>query len=569
MKLPDSLLRAAILVAVVTAAFLLTLTASAALPASYPSQPSGTEPPPLTDKFLLALPVPSLDTTETPANLTLDQAQNYARDLTYRQAQPILAELERLRAAGHIADFRVQPDLHGIVVQASASGALDQLAGLSEVAAVVPFKADEPPACATAAAQALSDQSVSLSHAAGALASMQLAAESTPLATDPSITAYAPPGSTGTSWSYVSGQTTPNIAVTLRILRSGRAIATQSATSYNDGSYSFNPSWQSCPTYGYNWSLLPGDVVEVTAHGVTVSTVVANLSAWVDPVANTVVGKTDAGRSVEIVLYVPNSDQCSWNTHSKTLTPDAGGNFSSDLSGMADFDRRAEAGVHARDAKGNSTMYFFSAYRIGAEFDSNYFWGYLKPGVDFTATLRRLGDVISTYVGRSNASNYYYGQFYTFSSPIPLQPGDVVSVSGAGVSMQYTATSLDVTLNPVTDQATGVTGANRSVKAYISPSTGGYLPTSCAGNSRCASTIATGAGTFTLNAGGDLVRGDRANFYVYDAEGNYQTTPGYRPVPAIVARPNWNSIAGYWGKPGAYLTVTLKDSGERAQGNLQ
>ena len=58
------------------------------------------------------------------------------------------------------------------------------------------------------------------------------------------------------------------------------------------------------------------------------------------------------------------------------------------------------------------------------------------------------------------------------------------------------------------------------------------------------------------------MRGDQAYFYVYDAEGNYQTNVRLlSTVSAIVARPNWNSIAGYWGNPGAYLTVTLKDSG--------
>ena len=324
MKLPDSLVRAAILVAVVIAAFLLTLTASAALPASPPSQPTSTEPPPLTAKYLIALPVTPLDTTEIPANLTLDLAQNHARDLTYRQAQPILAELERLRAAGQITDFTVQPNLHGIVVQASSSNALDQLAGLSEVAAVLPFKAEEPPACAAEAAQALSDQTLGMSYAAGAMASAQSAAEMAPYATDPGIAAYVPPpGSSSGSWSYVAGQTTPSIAVTLRILRSGQVIATQSATSYSDGYYSFYPSWQSCPTNGYNWSLLPGDVVEVTAHGVTVNTIVANLSAWVDPVANSVGGKTDAGRSVEIRLRQPDSDLCSWGGMYVSPTPDA------------------------------------------------------------------------------------------------------------------------------------------------------------------------------------------------------------------------------------------------------
>ena len=195
MKLPDSLVRAAILVIVVIAAFLLTLTASAALSASPPSQSASTEPPPLGDKYLIALPVTPLDTTEAPENLTPDQAHHLAADLTYRQAQPILAELERLRAAGDIADFTVQPDLHGIVVQASSSNALDQLAGLSAVAAVVPFKADEPPACAAEAAQALSDQTLGISYAAGALANGQPTAEMAPYTTDPSITAYTTPGS--------------------------------------------------------------------------------------------------------------------------------------------------------------------------------------------------------------------------------------------------------------------------------------------------------------------------------------------------------------------------------------
>ena len=81
------------------------------------------------------------------------------------------------------------------------------------------------------------------------------------------------------------------------------------------------PRISHAPASGYNWGLMPGDVVEVTAHGVTVNTIVANLSAWVDPVANTVRGKTDAGRSVEITLYQPNSDQCSWSNVYQNVAP--------------------------------------------------------------------------------------------------------------------------------------------------------------------------------------------------------------------------------------------------------
>ena len=90
MKLPDSLVRAAILVVVVIAAFLLTLTASAALSASPPSQSTSTEPPPLGDKYLIALPVTPLDTTEAPENLTPDQAHHLAArsDLPSGAADP-------------------------------------------------------------------------------------------------------------------------------------------------------------------------------------------------------------------------------------------------------------------------------------------------------------------------------------------------------------------------------------------------------------------------------------------------------------------------------------------------
>ncbi|MBN1812899.1 MAG: PPC domain-containing protein, partial [Anaerolineae bacterium] len=69
------------------------------------------------------------------------------------------------------------------------------------------------------------------------------------------------------------------------------------------------------------------------------------------------------------------------------------------------------------------------------------------------------------------------------------------------------------------------------------------------------------AGAFTLDTQLDLARGDYADVYVYDAEGNYQYAYD-RPVPAIVADLNWNEVVGYWGDPNAdHLTVILKDSG--------
>jgi hypothetical protein len=342
----------------------------------------------------------------------------------------------------------------------------------------------------------------------------------------------------------------------MRILRSGRVIATESTTSDSNGYYYFSPYWQSCPTSGYNWGLRPGDVVEVTAHGNTVSTVIVDMRAWVDPVANTVAGRTAPGRSVEIALWYPSSDLCSWNEVSRTVNTDSSGNFTASFS--VDFDRQAYATIYVRDANGNSTYYYFDAYRISGYFNSSTFWGYLKPEVDFTATLRRGGNIISTYSGRSSATNYYSGWFTD-----TIRPGDVISVSGGGVNIQYTATSLSVTLDPFNNRATGTTGANRKVQAWFYKRTWDYVITTCRWDYSCASTTADATGAFTLATALDLMRGDYAYFYVYDAEGNYQASR-QRPVPAIAADLTWSPwgrVSGYWGNPDAgYVTVTLKAS---------
>jgi hypothetical protein len=554
MKRVTYLISAAFLVALLAVVLLLALPTRAAQQTSPPPS-AGTQPPPPTppQDYLLALPIALPDPADIPAHLSPEAATEYARTLTERQAGPIQAELERLRAEGLIASFEVRPDLHGVVVTGATPQALEELSRLPQAAAVMPYVADHPPACALAAAQALPEQVLGLSRATASAPRLQ-AASLAPQATDPSINAYVPPGNTGNWWTYVWGRTTPTTTVTMRILRGGRVVATQSTTSYSDGWYSFYPSWQSCPTSGYNWSLRPGDVVEVTAHGNTVSTVIVDLRAWVDPVANTVAGRTAPGRSVEIWLEYPSSDLCSWNVVSKTVGTDGSGNFTANF---GDFDRKAYATVYARDANGNSTYYnYFYAYQISGYFNSSTFQGYLKPEVDFTATLSRSGSIISTYRGRSDATNYYWGWFTD-----TIRAGDVISVSGGGVNIQYTATSLSATLDPVNNRATGTTSAGRQVRASFYKRTGSYsLSTTCGWGYGCAGTTAGATGAFTLTTSLDLVRGDYAYFYVYDPEGNYQYA-GQCPVSAIIADLYWNEVSGYWGNPDAgYVTVTLKAS---------
>lgn len=545
-----------ILTALLATVLVLHLPASAAPASSVsPSLPVAPEvSPPLPADYLLALPVVPPDPAEVPPGLTPEEAAEYARSLTYRQAGPLLAELEALQAAGRIAGFEVRPDLHGVVVEGATPDVLEGLSRLPEIAALMPYSGDAPPACAVAAAQALPEQVLGLSRMAVEQAFSIRTAGVTPQATDPSINVQVPPDSTGTgsTWTYISGYTTPNTAVIMRILRGGRVIATQSTTSSGSGYYSFYPSWQQCPTYGYSWGLRSGDVVEVSAQGRTVSTVVADMRVWVDPGVNTVTGRTEPGRSVEVWLYSYGGDPCNSTSYSQTVSTDSGGNFNANFSSQVDFDRKASATIYARDANGNSTYYWFYAYRIYAYFNTSSFGGYLKPEVDYTATLRRGGNVVSVASGRTSATNYF-GNSFTQT----IQAGDVISVTGGGLTVQYTATGLSVAMDHVNNRATGTTGANRLVQASFRKRTWGDMVTSCSSSSTCKYTTASSSGQFTLTAGMDLARGDYAYFYIYDNEGNYQYAYQY-PVPAIAADPGTQSIRGYWGRPGTNLTVRVK-----------
>jgi hypothetical protein len=509
-----------------------------------------------TTEYLIALPMPDPDTLDVPASLPPERVTEYARRLTYKLAQPILSELERLRAQGKITDISVRPDLHAIAVKVALSAETAALTHLADFGYMVP--AAEPADCIANSGKALVEQVQALSampHRTELHTSKSGGIGATSL-----IDVYAPPDST---YTYVTGKTTSNTSVQIRLLRGSSVLATATRTTNSGGYYSFYPTYQSCPTYGYNWTLRPGDVVEVTVGtNAPVSTTVVNISAWADPATNVVAGTTASGRSILVELNHYPNDYCSSSAYDQTVTTDTSGAFSANFTAQVDFNRRGSAVVYARDANGNSTYAWFYAYRISAYFAYSDFWGYLKPNIDFTATLSRTGSIISTVTGKSSARGYYDGYFSD-----NIQSGDVIAVNGGGVSMKYTATSLtNATLNPATDQATGKTGPGQRVEAYFYKNDYTWpLGTTCSYNDSCTSITSDGSGNFTLNAGFDLVRGDYAYLVVFDAEGNYQYSDQHN-APAISANLSWGEVGGYWRTPDAYLTIILKNSSDTVKG---
>lgn len=504
-----------------------------------------------TTEYILGLPLPTVDFESVPTGALPEQGKAYAYQLIEQQAQPLLHELAQLREQGHITDFAVQPEKMGIVVQVKKEEeslqAVSELMGIAYIAA-----ADTTPsACTQGASEALIEQ-------VDALRQIKLSREHTINArtttTNPSILIYHSPDST---YGYISGSTDAYVYVTVNIIRNGRVITTQIDYSDSTGYYYLYPSYQTCPSQGYNWTIKAGDIVEVTANGNTASTVVVDISASVDPVTNVVAGTTASDRLVEIEVGKYQEDLCYGNYFSQ-LVGTNGGNFSADFTNQVDFDRMSWAYIYAWDANGNGTYTNFYAYRISSYFNTSTFWGYLKPNTAFTASLIRGGNTLSTVSGTASATNYYFGNFSQ-----TIQNGDMIEVDGGGVHISYTATSLSVNFNTATDQVTGITGANRRVWANFNKRSSGNVVNGCSSGYACDSTTANGAGTYTLySTGMDFTRGDYAYFYVVDSSGNYQYAYSISAA-AIVVNLTYGEVRGYWqtnGISGVYLTIVHKES---------
>jgi hypothetical protein len=526
---------------VATFVFVFLLSLVAALPALAAS--------PDPDETVLALSMPDFDKLDIPLGLSPEAAERYAQQLTHQAAFPLLLELEQLQAEGLVAAFTVRPDLHAVVVTGMTPEAGRRLSRSQEVSDVFSGVA-EMPACAANVPQALATRVLAQS------AVPQNTRVTSLQATNPSINVYLYISS---SYRYgsISGNTVPSTPVTVRVLRKGVQVVRRTTMSESQGYYSVYPNWYSCPTEGYDFELYPGDVVEVTANGNTVSTIVANLSGWVNPDTNVVAGTTDVGRTVNVQLI--DFTGCTVTGYQRSSSVDTNGNFSVDFTSVLDFNRRASASIYALDANGNSTSRYFYAFRLYGYLDEYGMAGYLKPNVSVQAALGRGGTVLATVNTQTDANGYFWAYFSQM-----IQAGDVVTATGGGATIVYVATHVaDLDLDATANQVSGVTTAGRQVRAYFYKryGTSYYVATACSSAYDCVIATAGQTGAFAIDMNVDFARGDYGYLYVYDAQGNYQYNYGYYNFPAVVADLGYRYVRGYWRQPYRILTVVHRDSG--------
>ena len=520
--------------------------------AAQPGLPAGASlsPPEPGDEYLLSLPVPT-PSPDVPANLTPEGAAAYARRLLLQQADPLLARLQTLRDERAVVDYEIRPDLYGVVVRLAKSAEPQILDRLPGVNAVEPVANDK--SCAHGAVKALEQQLLGASQAT-ALREHETRTAASAEATNPSISVYRDPDG---SYGYVQGYTDASTPVSLIIYRSDGSVRTARATtSSSSGWYYFYPSWHSCPVNGYDWVPRVGDRVQVTAAGNTVSTTVVPLSLWADPAADTVYGATAAGRTVEVEVQYPGVS-CSGYMTDRIVASDVGGAFTASFAGIADLTGSSRAYAYVLDGNGNSTYVSSSAYAVYTRFDDTYFGGYLKPNLPFSATLTRGVTPIDSVTGITGADNYFYGYFGE-----PIQAGDVIEVSGPGVTVSLTAATLtNLVLDPATDSVSGTTSPGRALKAWFV--TESYYPSynGCSGNyGYCVDTTADGAGYFTLHSSHDWAAGDYVYLYLYDAAGNYQYSDSMH-APLILPNAGRGYVDGTWPESNINVSATLSRVG--------
>ena len=490
---------------------------------------------------LLVLAIPSVDNLNIPPGLLSWEARDMAVDILEKQAGPVLAELHRLQEDGLVSAYELRLDQGAIAVWSETG--LPRLDSASHLSGNLAPQAGA--ACGQRGLQALEDTLYRQSrmHLLGRQPDF-------PQETDPSIYIYFDEG-----YGDFYGYTASDVPVNMRLLRDGAEFFADSTTSESDGYYGFYSEWSSdCEYQGYDWMLLPGDVVEVTANGNTISSVVSLMDIWMDPGSNVVGGRVEAGRTVETWVYW-DQDSCYSDSYSMTVGTDAWGYFSADYDSLPlDFDGRAWGYVHAIDANGNYTYQYLEPFHLAYSYAYEELYGTILPDTAYTVELLRSGSRIDLIQDTSDPGGYFYTYFY---NQVP-QPGDTINLSFSSFLLSLDLPPLEATLDPVTNLLSGNTGPGWLVKAYIYRRYYGNVISTCGYDSECTTATADGAGNFSFATGFDAQRGDIAYLYAYDAQGNYV----YRMINAPVLGYNygWEEVIGYWGTGPSDLTAILTDS---------
>ena len=335
----------------------------------------------------------------------------------------------------------------------------------------------------------------------------------------------------------VFGYASPEASVGITVRDSGgstKAIATTTAD-FEDGSYDVS----------FDVDIEPDDTVEVTVDGTTRSVVVADLTATMDLAGDDVLGTAPPTSTVRI--YVWHLTDLGWRFYPKTVTSDEAGNYTADYSGVLDIGRYDYVFVCHPDGEGDETIFFYWPPLACVNVTYNNVWGFATPGANVTATLKdSLGVVKDIQTVTAGPWGYYEPGFSE-----DVMTGDIVEVSGGGVSATIPVQNLTADVDLAADTISGLAPASRPMIVHGWRS---YAP----GFNR---TLTSGAdGTYSLDLSGqvDLYNGYEGHIYYSQAD-DHKVFLHYH-TPEFHIDINYAGLWGFVPIPHAPVTICVEDS---------
>lgn len=492
-------------------------------------------------EYLIGLPPP-----KEPPSLNIDTMGLSSRRLLQMVAEqegaPLAAELSRLQAEGQILGFSLDPARYAFRVFTQR-----EQPRLNADVAYVATAESGPPSCMVGLPDAVAEMTRA-SSVADAVAS------TTPKSVSVTPTIFVQLNAPYVNqYTYIFGSAAPNASVSMRVYRNGSLYLQWVNTTSSTGRYTMYPSYSSdCSSNGYEWYLLPGDVVEMTAGGETSRTTLVPVEASFDGTTMTLEGVTAPDRTVTYYIDYRDEDLCYRDRTDWEYTwSDSTGQFSDNPGDPGISLPRQSSVVYHVMEESNSTYSTVDSSGIGIDPDFGGVFGTVNRNASGTVKLSRGGSPLASRSFTANAKGY----FSVYFDDQTFQPDDVITVQDGRQTITAKVAPADFTLDVDQDRLIGTTRPGMKVRASFNSGNDLNVQNSCTSGYQCATTTAGSDGSINIPADLDLRPGDFSYIMLYDEQGNSQYVSDLY-APTIVAGPGVGYILGYWDEP--YVDVTIR-----------
>lgn len=343
----------------------------------------------------------------------------------------------------------------------------------------------------------------------------------------------------------VSGQTLYGyLPVTIVLKRSGAPLVTNFTLADAGGAFAVHLT----DVYGNLVPILPGDVIEASAGGVTTAVTVPVFSASSDPATDQVSGATDAIVVTDTVdapqsLAVWPTSRWVWG-YGKQVIPASGaftaGNpfypyaDSSQFPQTLDWGPGQQGFLRYRDAEGDGVFYTFRAPTekpvvevrgSGGSYQAeNYVSGYVSNfcGTGMV-TLKDGAGAVKSQNMNVYACNSFGSSFQDiYGNPLPILAGDQVEATFNGQTTTVVVPTFTANSNPDTETVSGVTNATVVTTTFGGKQSLAVYPITLWGYGVFTNVLTSGSGEFAANFSGvvDITHGSEGHLFYTDDAGN-------------------------------------------------